>query len=242
MNELSVLNQLASSDKLTQELSNMNVNPHKLMRCFSLYIKSLDETRANKLMSCTKESIQNCMLDCARMGLYPSGRGNIYLIPYGTKCTIMVGYLGMEELAVRQEHVSQVISRIVYEDDEFVINYGTTDEIVHRPKLVANNTTVTHAYAIIKFTNGTHQFEVMNKEQLLRAKNCSKSPDSPAWKNWVDEMFKKVVIKRLLKHIPYDDKLEKAIAIDNRDYKTAVMETDAIDSEAELLNEMEEEK
>jgi len=231
---ITVLGELAASDSLKRELCGMDVMASKMIRCISLYIKSLDEKLAGRLLSCTKESLQVAILDCARIGLYPSSRGNVYLIPYGNKCKVMIGYLGMEELALRNPAIMKVQARLVYAGDEFRVTYGSDDKIIHVPDLTSGEKTIIYAYAFLKFKNNTEMSEIMSIEELEKARQTSKSPDSPAWKNWRGEMYKKVVMKRLKKHIPYDDNLSEALTLDNGQFNE-VVETATVNSEEELL-------
>ena len=61
------------------------------------------------------------------------------------------------------------------------------------------------AFAIALFEDGGMQYETMSVEDIQNVRNTySNAANSKAWKNSFDEMAKKVVLRRLCKHIDCD--------------------------------------
>ena len=58
------------------------------------------------IASCTNESIMSAGLKCVNYDFLPGGDlGDAYLIPFGNKCTVMLGYKGLIRLAQRSGKV-----------------------------------------------------------------------------------------------------------------------------------------
>ena len=75
-----------------------------------------------KLLQCDSNSLLGSMMEIARLGL-EFGDNTVHLIPYGKNVEVVIGYKGFIELAYRTGIVLKVESRVVYEGDEFVVDY-----------------------------------------------------------------------------------------------------------------------
>lgn len=184
------------------------------------------------LQKCSKESLLKAVFNTATTGLslnpvlkfaslVPRYIGGQY------QCVLEPQYQGLVKLITDTGSVQNVYAHNVCEGDEFDVAYGTTTEIVHKPKFKSK--VITHSYAVAILPNGTKQFEVMTKEELDHIRGMSESYkafDAKKIKTciWVQhegEMCKKTVIKRLVKYLPKTDKYEKlaeAVELDNQDY------------------------
>lgn len=81
-------------------------------------------TKTPKLGECTPQSFIGSMLTAAQLGLEPNTPlGQAYLIPYGNKCEFQLGYKGLLELAHRSGELKTLEAHVVYENDEFNIEY-----------------------------------------------------------------------------------------------------------------------
>jgi len=70
-----------------------------------------------KLQACTAESLLGALLLSAQVGLEPGPLGHVYLVPYGSECTWILGYTGILELARRSERVGMLRARLVWDND-----------------------------------------------------------------------------------------------------------------------------
>ena len=176
-------------------------------RSFALQIIQASEA----LRECSPESIHNCMLDIAFTGLtLAPSRSLLYLIPYGGKATLAIGYRGMEQLAFRTGVVESIQAALVCENDPiFVVGTGRAGRYVKHEEARADRGDVTHAYCVACFSNGKQHVEVMDREQLEAVEEAAtkRNPRGGAvWKSrFKGEMQKKAVIRRAWKHWPHDD-------------------------------------
>lgn len=147
--------------------------------------------------------------------------GLAYIIPYGDKVQFQTGYKGLIKLARRSGEIKSISAELVFNGDEFDVEFGTRRGIHHRPKLDIDRTDyklVTNAYATASLTNGEDVFVVMTRKELDKIKSTAKAgnTDSP-WQKWPERQAIKTVLKRLTQVLPSgaDDALQKAVAMDS---------------------------
>ena len=175
-------------------------------RSFALQIIQGSEA----LRKCSPESIHNCMLDVAFTGLsLAPSQSLLYLIPYGGKATLSIGYRGMEQLAYRTKVVIGIQAALVCEHDPvFSVGTGPDGRYIMHEEARKDRGAVTHAYCIAKFATGVQHVEVMDGEQLeaVEAAASKRNPQGGAvWRSkFRGEMQKKAVIRRAWKHWPQD--------------------------------------
>jgi len=73
-----------------------------------------------------------------------------------------------------------------------------------------------YAYAVVKFKDGTENYEVVTKKEVMKRKKVSKSAgsDFSPWKNWEDEMWIKTAVKKLAKWLPLSTEQMSAVSAD----------------------------
>ncbi len=132
----------------------------------------------------------------------------------------MPGYRGLVKLALRSGGVKSIRSRIVYEGDDFQVEYGTTEKLHHVPILnreleEGDTPRIVAAYAVAELADGTPpQFEVLDGWQLDKIRKASMQANGPAWQQWAEEMYRKAPVRRLSKYLPLGDDYFKAARID----------------------------
>lgn len=192
-----------------------SVKPETMIR-LALY----ESSKEKWMKDVAPETVYASLIIAAQLGLEPSGaRGEAYLVPFKGKCTLMPGYRGLVKLALRSGAVKSIRSRIVYEGDEFLVEYGSTEKLHHVPKMdrvIAEGETprIIAAYAIADLADGTQQFEVLDGWQLDKVRAASMQANGPAWQAWAEEMYRKAPVRRLAKYLPLGDDYFKAAAID----------------------------
>ncbi len=204
---------------LTARLPRIAEIIHKAMRPESLIrfvLRDMEGEKGAALRAGTPESIYLSLLACAMTGLEPGGlRGESYIVPYKGEATFQRGYKGVIKMALRSRFVKSIRSNVVYEGDVFEVDDGTANTIVHRPDYKGNRgKEIIAAYAIAKLSNGESVHEVMDMEDL-RAVRRAGSENSPAWKNWPDQMMRKAPIHRLGKFLQFDERWHVADALDS---------------------------
>jgi recombination protein RecT len=174
--------------------------------------------RNTALLNCSKLSVLTSVMRAAELGLDCSGAlGESYLVPYKGECQLQIGYRGLVTLAHRSGRVRSVEARVVYEGEEFAVDYGTEPKIVHRPDLDAKpNGPLRLVYAVAKLAGGGTQFEVMNKAAVDAVRERSQGRNLDPWKLHYPEMARKTVTRKLCKYLPMSAKDRQAIADDEQ--------------------------
>lgn len=129
-----------------------------------------------------------------------------YLVPYGNSLNFMTDYRGAKKLAKKYSvrPIKDIYAKLVREGDEFeeeIIN--SQPQVNFKPKPF-NNGKVIGAFAVCLFEDGGVQYETMSLDELENTRKHSKASNSPAWKDFTGEMYKKTVLRRLCKNIEID--------------------------------------
>lgn len=166
------------------------------------------------IVSCEPKSIVQSVMQAAELGLDLSGPlGTAYLVPYGKSCTLLIGYRGLVELAHRSGRVKSIEARLIYENDDIEVEFGTNARITHRPA-VGSRGRIVGAYAVAHLVNGGTQFEVMDFDEIEQVRKGSRAGNSGPWKDHWDEMARKTVTRRLCKYLPMTPEVRYATQID----------------------------
>lgn len=155
------------------------------------------------LEACTQPSIANALLKMVVLGLNPMKKQGDF-IAYGNQLSFQPEYTGNIALAKRYGGLKWIKANAVMEGDifEFIIDPETgkrritkhtqSIESIGNPNFVA-------AYAVYETEHGI-DVEIMNKVQIEKSWNQgSMKGNSPAHKNFPDQMAIKTVINRACK-------------------------------------------
>lgn len=177
-----------------------------------------------KLLECDRQSLWSAIMSCATLGLEPDGiLGQAYLIPFAGKVQFIPGYKGLISLARNSGDVTSIQAQAVYSNDEFEYEYGINEKLKHVPAQ-GDRGTVTHFWAMAKFKDGGHHWDVLTLAEVEKIRNNSSGyksavtmakkynkPLSTPWNDHFDEMAKKTVIRRIAKYLPLS--VQKAAAL-----------------------------
>jgi recombination protein RecT len=187
------------------------------------------------LEKCERASVLGSLMTCAQLGLRPGVLGHAWLLPFwtsklykddngrwqgGFKAQLVIGYQGYIELAHRSGKVASLIARVVYENDEFDVDYGLADRLVHKPNMLEDRGKPVAYYAIAKTTNGGHAFIVMSQREMLnyREEYAPRNREKQLFGPWVENfegMALKTCVRQLAKYMPKSTELAQAIAVDD---------------------------
>lgn len=185
---------------------NYSVENH--MKSAWLALQEVEDKEHHKaLQICTKESIANSLLDMVLQGLSVSKKQG-YFIVYGNKLIFQRSYFGTIALAKRAGGiVSEPVANVIYDGDDFQYEIDPKTAKVaivkHSQKLEnIDNSKIKGAYALVTLADGTTQVTIMSMQQIRAAwgQGTTKG-NSPAHKNFAEEMAKKTVIGRACKTI-----------------------------------------
>ena len=165
--------------------------------------KGRNETRS-VLETCSKASISTALLDMVVQGLSPVKK-QCYFIPYGKKLTLMKSYMGTMAAAKCIPGIVDIKAHCIYEGDEFKTSYNFNTGAVEITNFNPSFENVDFnkmkgAFCVIIGENGILHTEIMNMKQIEGAWGQGPTKgNSPAHKNFKDQMAKKTVINRACK-------------------------------------------
>lgn len=154
------------------------------------------------LETCTKASIANALLKMVTLGLSPLKKQGDF-IAYGNQLSFQEEYTGNIALAKRYGNLKSIKANAVFKDDEFVFEVGEDGRkklVKHKQTISSIDTEVVGAYAVVELNDGTSDVEIMSIQQIRNAWNQgAMKGNSPAHKNFTDQMAIKTVINRACK-------------------------------------------
>lgn len=174
--------------------------------------------------------IKQGLFKAAYLGLDAMNK-ECYLIPYGNNLNFMIDYRGNVKLAKKYSlrPIKEIYAKIVREGDLFeeIIENGNPS-INFKPKPF-NSSKIIGAFAVCLYQDGGMIYDTMSLDDLENTRSSSKASNSPAWKKFTSEMYKKTVLHRLCKMI----ELEFDNPEQNRYFREdSEIETDEIEENA----------
>jgi len=192
---------------------------------------ALRQTRAiPELQYCDLSTVAASVMEAAGLGLEIGINGECWVIPRQIKrkvsgewtkvweAGLQVGYLGHLALAWRSSQVAGLTVDVVIDGDRFEFEKGTSGFLRHRQRegRIVSEATVTHAYTVVQTVYGGTVWDVIDKVEIERIRNSGPSSNSPAWRDWYDQMAQGKVMKRALKFCPKSPELARAISLDDQ--------------------------
>lgn len=173
-----------------------------------------------QLAGCTPRSIVGAAIQAAQLGLTPNLMGQCWILPYRDnkkgviQAQFQLGWKGLVELAGRAGiHID---ANTVHEHDDFSFSYGLAPELTHRPALGADRGRSILWYAVAHFTDGApSKFAVVDQAHVDKRRAASKSPNSPAWTDWYDEMAIGKAVRELCRTLVLSVELATALRVDD---------------------------
>lgn len=178
------------------------------------------------LHRCDSTSVLGSLMTCAQLGLRPSVLGEAFVLPFwdsktgGYAAQLIIGYPGYIRLALESQLVDSLMPRTVHEADEFDVDYGVADTLIHKPARGRTRGQVTDYYSIAKFRSGGHAFFTMNRPEMLEYRDrfaTTKTKAGKVFGPWVDHfdaMGQKTTIRQLVKYLPKTPRLAIARYVD----------------------------
>ncbi len=156
-----------------------------------------------------------------------------YLIPYGDQLNYQTDYRGAKKLAKKYSirPIKDIYAKLVREGDEFEETIINGEQGINFKPKPFNDSKIIGAFAVCLFADGGLIYDTMSLADLENTRKSSKASNSPAWKNFTGEMYKKTVLHRLCKHIELD--------FENPTQQTAFMAGMEIETDTEKIVEAE---
>jgi len=182
-----------------------NYSPENALKAAYLILsEATTKDKKPVLQACSQESIANSLLDMVTQGLNPN-KNQCYFIPYGNKLTFSRSYLGTVAITKRIPGVKDIKAYALYKGDQFETEFDVMTGSVaiksYIPKMEnVSKANLIGAFALIIGDEEILHLETMTMEQIKAAWNQGQMKgDSPAHRNFSEEMSKKTVINRACK-------------------------------------------
>lgn len=157
------------------------------------------------LYKCSRDSILRCLIFAAQSGLAPTGRGGLWIVPFGNEATPIVDYRGAATLARRSGKIVEFATGVVYPGDDFDYGKGSDSFLKHKSKLTTEprkDEDIVGVYAYAKLTEGGFEFEVLSKSDVDRYRLKSRAKNSGPWVTDYAAMARKTAALRLCNLLP----------------------------------------
>lgn len=200
-----VLSRISSIQATGELVLPANYIPENAVRAAWLILQdTVDRNNRPALEVCSPHSIANAFMDMVTSGLSVA-KNQGYFVVYGDKLQFDQSYIGDIAVAKRVANVKEVNAVTVYKDDVFEYEVdastGRKKVIKHDQKLTnIDMNKIVGAYAIVSYNDGSTDTEIMTLGQIQTSWGMGGSKgNSPAHKNFPDQMAEKTVISRALK-------------------------------------------
>ena len=168
--------------------------------------ETVDKEGKKAMETCSHASIATSLFKMVTEGLSVT-KNQGYFIAYGGKLNFQKSYFGNLALAKRMCGVKNVNGVVIYEADKKEFKYeidpntGRKRIVSHIQKLEnIDNNKIAGAYAIVIYEDGTTNMEIMTIKAIkLSWMQGAANGNSPAHKNFPDQMAIKTVMNRALK-------------------------------------------
>jgi len=157
-----------------------------------------------------RKSFKQAILDSAEMNLQINNSEGC-LVVYKGKFRFQPMWQGLVEIAYRSGVVKALLKGCYREKDDFEWDMGRI--VHHRVDFrMSDRGNVVGYWARAILESGETIDEFKTKEDVEKVRKASNCPNSPAWREWYDEMAYKTVFRSLCKRLPKTEALIKVIA------------------------------
>lgn len=209
--ELTKVEERTVTDKVLNNVNQMriegsleippNYSPSNALK--SAYLELNDSTKGKSLLEkCTSTSVSTALFEMVTKGLNPA-KNQCYFIPYGNNLTLVEGYLGTVARLKRVKGIEDIKAHAVYENDTLEREMDLISGDMKIQKFIPDTKDrgkLIGALALIIGDKEILHTEYMDMEQVRKAWNQGPMKgNSPAHKNFPDQMAMKTVINRAAK-------------------------------------------
>ena len=162
---------------------------HALMQQFI----DLARNPPKELAKASPASVFECVLGAARLGLQLNGPlHQAYAIAHGNNATLIVGYRGIVKL-MRAGGVKEIHTGLIYENDDYE---WTESSFTMKRRLGGDRGEIVGAFCKLVMDDGSHQTEVMNRDEIEHVREKSKAKGAGPWVTDWGQMARKTVLRR----------------------------------------------
>lgn len=183
-----------------------NFSPENAIKSALMIISELKDKNKNRAIDvCTEGSISQSLFRMIMLGLSPR-KGQCSFVVYGKELQLQKEYPGNIKLA-KENGLKSIKAQVIYKDEKPNIKIdpetGRTLVVNHNREFSKmDNDNIVGAYAVCVMNDGTTDVEVMTMSMIETAWDQGyMKGNSPAHRNFRDQMCKKTVINRACKLI-----------------------------------------
>lgn len=161
---------------------------------------------AKDLGSIHPASIGLCLAKGAYLGL-DFLNGECYAIPYSGVANFQTDYKGEIKLAKKysRRKIKEIYAKLVRSGDFFEESVSDGHQSVNFKPVPFSDAEIIGAFAVVLFEDGGMIYDTMSAKEIEHTRKAySKAANSKAWKESAGEMYKKTVLRRLLKLVDLD--------------------------------------
>ncbi len=183
------------------------------------------------LKECSLKSIFGAIQQTLNLKLLPEPTLNlVYYVPrnvsklvdgkkvWNKEVQFQLGYQGYKELARRSGNIKSISADIIYEGDEYKIEYGTNRNIDHKPSFKNDHyDKILFVYGVAFYKDGSNEFIVLTKEDIEKRRLMSpmqKGKPTGIWDIHYSEMAKAKVTRALCKNLQLSVDVQKSMSFD----------------------------
>ncbi len=171
-----------------------------LQNCMTVLQDTKDIEKMNPV------SVARTMLKGAFLGL-DFFNGECYAIPYGGTLNFQTDYKGEIKLAKKYSvnPIKDIYAKLVREGDFYELSVVDGKQSVTFKPEPFNDGEIKGAFGVVLYADDSMDIEEMSTAEIEQIRNdFSKAKNSPAWTKTPGEMYKKTVLRRLLKKVSLD--------------------------------------
>lgn len=166
------------------------------------------------LAKCDPVTILGGLMTASSLGLELGPLGHAYLVPYGSKAQLVIGYKGIIDLAWRSDRLLSIEARAVKANDHFEFSYGLGAKLEHTPTLDGDRGATIAYYGVAQFKGGGSYFVVLSKSDIDEHRKRSKSSSNGPWVTDYDAMACKTCIRVMQPYLPLTSEVARQFAMD----------------------------
>jgi len=200
----------------------------------SSYIASVLLTVANSdsLQKCSPESVYISALRAATLRLsVDASLGQAYLVPFKGKATLIIGYKGLYDLAIRTNRYRWINVDKLYQGEELVFDRISGIAHLEGGKI---SDEIIGWLGSFEMTSGYSKVIYMSVEELdAHAQRYSKSYalEGSLWKTDTNKMYRKTILRLLLRRWGYFDPNDAAVLSEVEEDAGEVVEGDTTEED-----------
>lgn len=181
-------------------------------------INRTNASAAKSLNACTAGSICNAIRAAIQDGLLIDGK-LAYFVPYGNEASYTPSWMGLIAIARNAGIIKGARAETVYSNEPFTFEEHNGKQSLSHSRFLQNRGDRVGVYCAITLPDDSTVYNVCDQVELAMIRSKTKSQNSPAYRDFDDEMAKKSTVRRGLKPWADDANLSSAFSHMDREFE-----------------------